>query len=274
MNSSKKLIINADDYGACSEVNLAIEQIAATGILGGVSVLANGECWLQAVDFLRDKPELSTGVHLNAVEGRPVSSAPEINVLTGADGLFLGIGALLKRWALRPAAVSVAVEIEWRAQIEKVMRAGLWLKHADSHQHLHAFPPAYSCAVRLCGEYGIPALRHPRENAPRPGGRDGAQALRLSLAISRRMVRRTNLRHNDYFLGFMRAGAYGITELVADLQTVPNGLTEIALHPSVKDGVPYPKLHGDRERKALLDESLPDRIKQLGIDLTTWSAAA
>jgi predicted glycoside hydrolase/deacetylase ChbG (UPF0249 family) len=274
MNSLKKLIINADDYGACPEVNLAIEQIAATGILGGVSVLANGECWLQAVDFLRDKPELSTGVHLNGVEGRPVSSAPEVKVLTGEGGLFLGIGALLKRWALRPAAVSVAIEVEWRAQIEKLMRAGLWLKHADSHQHLHAFPFAYSCAVRLCKEYGIPALRHPRETATRSSRRDGAQALRFSLAISRGMIRRTNLRHNDYFLGFMRAGAYGITEIVADLHTIPNGLTEIALHPSIKDGVPYPKLHGDRERKALLDPSLPDRIKRLGIDLTTWSTAA
>src|SRR5436190_19410717 len=113
MNSWKKLIINADDYGACREVNLAIEQIAATGILGGVSVLANGERWLEAVDFLRDKLELGTGVHLNAVEGRPVSSAPEIRILTDKDGLFLGIGGLLKRWALRPTAVSVAIEVEW-----------------------------------------------------------------------------------------------------------------------------------------------------------------
>jgi predicted glycoside hydrolase/deacetylase ChbG (UPF0249 family) len=274
MNSSKKLIINADDYGACPEVNLAIEQIAATGILGGVSVLANGECWLQSVDFLRDKPDLSAGVHLNAVEGQPVSSAREIKVLTGEDGLFLGTGALIRRWAVRPTAVSVSIEVEWRAQIERLASAGLSLKHADSHQHLHAFPPAYRCAVSLCKEYGIPALRHPREVASRPGQRNGAQALRLSLAISRGMIRRTNLLHNDYFLGFMRVGAYGITELVADLQTIPTGLTEIALHPSITDGVPYATLYGDRERKALLDPSLPDRIKHLGIDLTNWSTAA
>ncbi len=274
MSSSKKLIINADDYGACPEVNLAIEEIASTGILGGVSVLANGECWQQAVDFLRNKTDLSTGVHLNAVEGRPVSSAPQMSVLTGEDGLFLGIARLLKRWALRPAAVSVAVEIEWRAQIQKLMRAGLWLKHADSHQHLHAFPLAYSCAVRLCREYDISALRHPREAAHGVGGRYGARALRLSLAISRRMIRRTNLLHNDYFLGFERAGSYDISEMVADLQTIPDGLTEIALHPSMKDGVPYPRLRGDRERKALLDTSLRDRIKGLGIDLTTWGTAA
>lgn len=272
--SLKRLIINADDYGSCAEVNLAVEEIAATGILGGVSVLANGKCWLQAADFLKDRPELSAGVHLNAVEGRPVSCAPEIKILTNKEGLFPGIAALLKRWILRPAAISVAIEIEWRAQIEKLMRAGLRLKHADSHQHLHAFPFAYACAVRLCKEYDIPALRHPREDAIRSERRGGAQALRLSLAVSRQMVRTTNLLHNDYFLGFMRAGAYGTREIVADLRTIPNGLTEIALHPSIKDGVPYPKLYGDRERKALLDSSLPDRISELGIALTTWSTPA
>jgi len=226
------------------------------------------------VDFLRDKVELATGVHLNAVEGRPVSSAPEIKILTGKDGLFLGIGALLKRWALRPTAVSVAIEVEWRAQIERLMRAGLWLRHADSHQHLHAFPLAYSCAVRLCREYGIPALRNPREELSNSDRRVGARALRLSLALSRGMIRRTGLRQNDFFLGFNRAGAYGIQEIVADLHTVRPGLTEIALHPSIKDGVPYPNLFGDRERKALLDATLPDRIKSLGIELTTWATSA
>lgn len=274
MSSSKKLIINADDYGVCREVNVAIEQVAGAGVLGGVSVLANGECWSEAVGYLRNNPALSAGIHLNVVEGRPVSSAPQIRILTRNDGLFPGIGPLLKRWVLRPGAVSRAVEIEWRAQIERLIRAGVWLKHADSHQHLHAFPPAYSCAVRLCREYSIPALRHPREAATHSLRRAGARALQLSLATSRGMIRRTQLRHNDYFLGFMRAGAYGVAELIADLRTIPNGLTEIALHPSVADGVPYPNLRGDRERAALLDSSLPDRIKSLGIDITTWSEAA
>src|SRR5436305_105191 len=158
MNLSKRLIINADDFGACREVNMAVMQIARAGILGGASVLANGIGWQQAVDFLRDNLELSAGIHLNVVEGRAISAAPEVRIITDRDGSFPGLSALLKRWILRPLAVSRAVEIEWRAQIEKLMRAGVWLKHADSHQHLHAFPPAYCCAVRLCQEYGIPAL--------------------------------------------------------------------------------------------------------------------
>src|SRR5436853_5555366 len=252
MNSSKRLIINADDFGACREVNRAVMQVAKVGILGGVSVLANGACWEQAADFLRDHPELSAGIHLNGVEGRPISAAPEVRIMTGKDSTFPGISTLLKRWMLRPFAVSRAVEIEWRAQIEKLMGAGVWLKHADSHQHLHAFPPAYRCAVRLCQEYGIPALRHPYENDLSPIRRTSALALQTSLALSRKVTSGTRLCHNDYFLGFRRVGDYGMAELIEDLKAIPVGLTEIALHPSLKAGVPYPTLCGHRERQTLL----------------------
>src|SRR2546423_6275583 len=113
MNLSKRLIINADDFGACCEVNMAVTQVARAGILGGTSVLANGAWWEQAVEFLLGQPELSAGVHLNGVEGRPVSAAPEVRIITSKDGTFLGMSTLLKRWGLRPLAVCRAVEIEW-----------------------------------------------------------------------------------------------------------------------------------------------------------------
>jgi len=296
MDSSKSLIINADDYGACREVNQAVEQLAAAGRLGGASVLANGAWWRPAVGFLRAHPEVSAGAHLNAIEGRPVSTSPEVRVIIGADGSFVGLAALLRRWVLRPRAVSRAVEIEWRAQIERLRESGVRLTHADSHQHVHAFPLAYRCAVKLCREYGIPALRHPRENGGRPLRRASAQALRTSLAISRSLVPSlapgargkaqrqpaalspftfrlsppTGLIHNDHFLGFKRAGAYGMKELLEDIRSIPEGLTEIALHPSIEDQVPYPKLFGNRERQALLDDSLLDQIQASGIQLTTW----
>jgi chitin disaccharide deacetylase len=274
MNLSKKLIMNADDFGRCAEVNLAVEQAVRTGLLGGVSVLANGECWEEAVSFLRDHPELSAGVHLNVVEGRPVSRSRQVRMLTGVEGTFFGLTGLLSRWVLRPAAVSRAVEIEWKAQIKRLIQAGASITHLDSHQHVHAFPPAYRCAVRLCKEYGIPAIRHPREHGDLRVRQASGFALQSSLAIARRMSRSNGLYHNDYFLGFKRAGAYGTTELIDDLRAMPNGVTELALHPSVKDGVPYSKLSGARELAALVDESLPSRLRELGIELTTWTEAS
>ncbi len=274
MNLPRRLIVNADDYGACPEVNAAVEQLASAGILGGASVLANGGSWREAAAFLRDHPGLSAGIHLNAVEGRPVSTAPAIRAITGEDGSFVGLAALIKRWMLRPIAVSRAVETEWRAQIERLVRSAVRLTHADSHQHLHAFPPAYRCAVSLCREYRIPALRHPRERGARPERRATSFALRASLGISRAVAPCAGLRHNDHFLGFQRAGGYGLAELIEDLRRMPNGLTEIALHPSREDGVPYPNLCGDRERQALLDDSFLAQIKRLGIELTSWEMVA
>jgi hypothetical protein len=50
-------------------------------------------------------------------------------------------------------------------------------------------------------------------------------------------------------------------------------LTELALHPSTADGVPYRHLRGNRERRALLDATFPDHLARLGITLTTWELA-
>jgi len=279
MSSSKKLIINADDYGLCREVNRAVEMLAldsaADGVprLGGVSVLASGECWEQAADFLGSHPWLSAGAHLNAVEGRPVSTAPEIGILLGNDGCFAGLKTLLPRWLMSPLAVPRAVEIEWRAQVERLLRAGVKLFHADSHQHLHAFPPAYRIAVRLCREYHIPALRRPVERHQYPERRASLIALRASWTLARAGAGTATLRHNDHFLGFTRAGAYERGALAEDIRRLSEGLTEIALHPSIINGAPYPHYFGRNELSALLNEWLPAEIARLGIELTTWEQA-
>lgn len=278
----RRVIFNADDYGRCAEVNAAVEELIVAGppaVLRDVSVLANGEAWEPAVAFLSAHRELSAGVHLpgvhlNAVEGRPVAPASGVRPLMGADGLFIGLRALVARWIRHPLAVGRAVEIEWRAQIERLRGAGLSLTHADSHQHLHAFPLAWPCAVRLCREFGIPSLRLPRERNRLPLRRAGTLALGASLAAARLAASSAGLHHNDHFLGFKRAGAYGLAELLGDLRALPEGLTEIALHPSTRDESPYPNLFGNRERLALLDASLPAELAAMGIEITTWRDAA
>ena len=268
----KKLIFNADDYGRSAEVNDAVEELVEAGRLRDVSVLANGELLGSAVSFLQTNPQVSAGIHLNAVEGRPVSAAAEVELLTGENGEFAGLSKLMLRWIARPLAVSRAVEIEWRAQIEKLIAAKLSLSHADSHQHLHAFPPAWRIAVKLCREYDIPALRLPLERSSLPMRRAGAFGLSASLAVARLMSSSKGLHHNDHLLGCKRAGAYELTTLLDDLRAIPDGLTEIALHPSTADNFPYPTLFGNRERQNMLDPSLPERLAELGIELTTWSA--
>ena len=270
MDWLKRLIINADDYGHCLEVNAAVEELSLAGLLGGVSILANGDAFQPAVDYLRAHPEVSIGVHLNAVEGPPVAAGAAVEVLTSREGRFAGIGTVLMRWITRPLALTRAIETEWRAQIERLLAEGLTLSHADSHQHLHAFPPAYGCVLRLCREYRIPGLRRPKEGLGRSKRLIQSIALQSSLTLSTMLSGPGNVISNDYFLGFNRTGGYGRSDLIGDLSAVSDGLIELGLHPSTRDGVPYPEISGDRERKLLLGDSLVPQIKRLGIDLTTW----
>src|SRR5262249_13972610 len=137
---------------------------------------------------------------------------------------------------------------------------------------LHAFPPAWRCAVRLAREYGVSALRLPRERSGLPMRRSASAALSASLTASKLLSVSKGLRHNDQFLGFRRAGAYSGADLIADLRKLPAGLTEVALHPSVANEAPYPRYFGDRERRALLEEPLHTQFGGIGIELTTWEA--
>lgn len=270
----RRVIFNADDYGRCAEINAATEELIDAGRLHDVSVLANGPAWEKSATFLLARPQVSAGAHLNVVEGRPVSHTPEVRGLTDAGGLFVGLRGLMLRWFRHPLAVARAVELEWRAQMDRLRSAGLHLSHADSHQHLHAFPPAWRCAVKLCQEYNIPSLRLPLERNKLPLRRVEGLALGTALSVARLGTANRGLHHNDYFLGFKRAGAYGIEALLGDLRQTSPGVTEIALHPSTKDGTPYPTLFGNRERQALLDASLPDRLAAMGIEITTWRDVA
>ena len=271
MKSPKKLIINADDYGACDAVNTAIEELAAAQLLGGVSILANGKLWEAATEFLRAHPPISAGIHLNLIEGLPVSTSPEINALLGNDQTLLARNALLARWIRHPLRVTYAVELEWRAQIERLLNSGLHLTHADSHQHVHAFPKAFRLAVKLCKDYGIPALRIPRERHRGRARMLSTWALHANLALSLRHTETAPLKHNDHFLGFKRAGGYGIDDLLLDLATLSEGVTELALHPSTQNFVPYPTLRGKDEYDALRSSELQAELARLQITLMSWS---
>jgi len=269
--SERRLIINADDYGLCREINDAIEELAEAGMLGGVSVLANGGCLGQSICYLSQHPHLCAGVHLNAVEGDPISAFSEVEFITDRKGAFLGLPGLLSRWMLQPRAAARAVEMEWRAQIERLLSAGIKLYHSDSHQHVHAFPPAFECAVRLCREYGIPALRIPNERVRDSLRFVGTLALRSSLALSTLATSTQGLHCNDHFLGFRRAGHYTAATLLADISSLPVGLTEVAIHPSARDSVPYAGYEGGQEKTAILDTSFRNGLRKLEINLVSWA---
>jgi chitin disaccharide deacetylase len=271
MKSSKKLILNADDYGLCPEVNEAVEMIAAAGRLGGASILVNGKSFDQAINFLQKNQHLSAGIHLNVIEGKPSAPIKTVPSLLGADHCFLGFRGLMQRWILHPVRVKQEIEIEWRAQIVRLQSARINISHADSHQHFHAFPFAYSIALRLCEEFKIPFLRLPNEQ--RKSAMRGASsiAIRASLKAARFIAPASKIRHNDHFLGFERAGNYDLPALLEDVKSLREGVTELALHPGVRDNFPYAGLRGRSELMAVLDQKFVAALSAESVELTSWN---
>ncbi len=267
---NKKLIINADDYGICPSVNYAIENLIKAGKLRDVSVLTNFSLFEKAADFLLRQPDCSVGIHLNVVEGIAVAPANKVKILLGNDGKFVNLNQILLRYCRAPFAVAKAVEAEWRAQIEILLNSGLKISHADSHQHIHAFPPFWKILVKLCGDYGISAARLPCEENEIRLRRAAGFALRQAANVSKTLFPNRNLSLNNHFLGFKRVGIYGETEMVADVKNLKNGVTELCVHPSLDDEIPYPAIRGTLEYEALSGSKLWKQIVESEIEITTW----
>lgn len=268
---NKKLIINADDYGICREVNGAIEDLIIRGKLQNISVLANGRLYEEAADFLLRRTDCSVGAHLNIVEGVALSPDGKAEILLDNHGQFVNLQQILLRWLRAPLAVAKAVEAEWRTQIESLLKSGLHLSHADSHQHIHAFPPFWKILLKLCREYKISAVRLPRERNKILRRRGAALALGQCASVSELFVPIGDLAVNNHLLGFKRAGSYGENEMIGDLENLQNGVTEMVVHPSLRDGVPYSAMRGALEYEALSGDKLQTKISESNITLINWT---
>src|SRR5204863_6963564 len=138
------------------------------GICSGASLMANQPWAAEAVAMWRANPDLGLGLHLTLTAGRPVAPPERVSSLLAADGRFHALPAFVLRaqaGALRPDEL----RRELGAQVERALALGARLDHLDAHHHVHAFPAVGHVALRLAGDYRIPALRVPCDLA-RPAG--------------------------------------------------------------------------------------------------------
>ena len=76
----------ADDYGVSKTGNHCIETCLHEGAINKVSVLPNGE-FMNIPLLLADNAQ-ALSLHVNLVEGRPLSDPAEIPLLVTTDGYF------------------------------------------------------------------------------------------------------------------------------------------------------------------------------------------
>jgi len=159
-DSAIRMIVNADDFGYFDQVSRGILDCAEAGVVTATGVMANGPALEKWVGRLGALPFLSVGVHLNATLGRPLT-VEMCDELPAASQEFPSKGALAAMLLRGRIAVSTLIH-EWRAQIDRCVRAGLRLHFLNSHEHIHVFPPLFRAVLELANEFGISHVRSPR----------------------------------------------------------------------------------------------------------------
>jgi predicted glycoside hydrolase/deacetylase ChbG (UPF0249 family) len=220
----RSITVAADDMGMTPGITDGILRCIDHGHVGSVSVLANGWDFARAARELRARPWVQVGVHVNLVEGVPISPPDSIPLLIGADGRFsASFASLWLRGVIggprRRRALAAQVEREARAQIERV-RAALREDrplHLDSHRHMHMVPFVFEVFLRLALEHRLRSLRLVREPAFIHAG-PGALRAYLGAGIVKHVVlnalarrclpqlQARGLAHCDYLIGVLFTG--------------------------------------------------------------------
>lgn len=164
---SPKLIITADDYGLCVEVNRAIEECLAARSICATCVMTNMAEYEAAAGLRARFPDASVGLHWTLTLGRPVLPAEQVPSLVGADGSFLRFPELRRRLMAR--AVDMAhVRAELTAQHARFVAVAGAPDFWNTHQNAHVAPEIFATCVELGQRLGIRMMRsHRRITAPR-----------------------------------------------------------------------------------------------------------
>jgi predicted glycoside hydrolase/deacetylase ChbG (UPF0249 family) len=271
MPARRLLAVNADDFGFTRDVNAGIVEAHLNGILTSTTLMANGGAFDDAVRLAREHPSLDIGVHFVLVGGR--------SLLDGRP-LPLTVPQLI----FQIARQRIRVYEELRAQIERIVHAGLKPTHVDTHKHTHLLPPVLDAVARLAEQFCVPWVRRPFD-LPISGSADGAPwsarlISRAMSAVRRRFharLSRHGCRTTDWFAGFQITGRIGPDSVVRLLRRLPEGTTEFMVHPGrctdeLRAARTRLKESRELELRALTDPAVLATVRSEGIVLAGYPA--
>jgi len=218
-DDARLLLVNADDLGMYPETVAATAAAFDRGIVRSASLMAVCPAAPAAAAMLRERPGLSCGVHLSLVRDIPTypwgPAAPRERVpsLLGPDGLLWPID---QRDALLARADIREVELEFRAQIDLALAAGLAPTHLDWHCLLDGGrPDILDLTLALAREHRL--------------------AVRIDGPANAARLRAAGLPVADFGLmdSFAIATADKPARYAAMLRELPAGLNAWAVHPGL-----------------------------------------
>jgi hopanoid biosynthesis associated protein HpnK len=259
----KNLVVTADDFGAVPEVNDAVLEAHRNGILTAASLMVAAPAAADAVARAKAAPSLRVGLHLVLVEGKPVLPPEQVPGLVDGAGNFRTAMARAGAAMFFLPAVKRQLAAEIEAQFQAFHATGLALDHVNAHKHFHLHPTIAELLLSIGSRYGLKAARVPLEPQDvlariEPRKPSSATAITQPFArAQRRRFARAGVAVPDQVFGLAWSGAMTAPRLKGILDNLPEGLSEIYLHPATCS---YPgSAPGYRyaeERAALLDSAV------------------
>lgn len=231
----RRLIVNADDLGLNAPRTHGIFQAFEQGIVTSASLVVTSRDSEAAARHARHKA-LPTGLHLNFTEGEPLSSPSTVSSLVQPNGEFFDRSTLQR--LLDDGRVDPQhLEREARAQLSWFLDHHGPPTHVDSHHHVHVHPAAVAVLPDILLRFGVLCVRIPAEDLP-PFGYEIDDA---TIAYARRIADLARaaqvqyasygLRSPDAFRGLTLVGRASAKNLRHVLTRLPEGTTELMVHP-------------------------------------------
>lgn len=225
-----RLIVTADDFGLHEAVNEAVERGCREGVLRAASLMVAAPAAADAVARAKRLPGLAVGLHLVLADGKAMLPPEKIPDLVDARGWFDSdmVRNGFRFFFLPRVRRQLAAEI--RAQFEAFAATGLTLDHVNAHKHFHLHPTVLSLLLSIGRNYGLRAVRLPAEPGSGPW-------LRPWLGLMRWRLERAGVLYNDHVFGLQHSGGMDEGVLMEVLHQLPEGLSELYLHPAVHGGL-------------------------------------
>jgi hopanoid biosynthesis associated protein HpnK len=271
----KTVVITADDFGVSVEVNAAVEQAHREGVLTVTSLMVTGAAAADAVARARRTPTLGVGLHVALAETPPALPPAQIPDLVDANGMFRieSLPVALKLVGLKSVRRQLEAEIE--AQFVLFEATGLPLDHVNTHKHMHLHPVIVGILLEVGLRHGMKAMRAPiedREPLAKFEPVTGFDIARPFAKLVQVAARKRGVTVPDRVFGLAWSGAMHSERLRGVLEHLPDGVSEIYLHPATG---PYPLsapgYQYEAELAALLDPGARAIIQQRGIELARFA---
>lgn len=246
----KYLIINADDFGMCHSMNVAIEDLLKKGCITSSTIMTPCQWAPEAVKFAKENPEFAIGAHLTTTSEWSLYRWSPVNTentssLRDEEGFMWHESDDFEKHADLGET-----KAEIKAQIERLKSWGFSPSHCDNHMgSLYGIYTGrfelLTTVIDVCAEYGFPFRMMTKINDAQLNNK------MLDINVPKDMVESLLGEIDSYaaekkvaLLDYLMPGDWAgdqdksyenYKEYIYELyRTFDNGITETYIHPSVE----------------------------------------